>query len=212
MRASSSTGMLQPLADRQRHGVQPEVVAELVGQHAAQLVAGQRLDRVRRDHHQVAAARERVQLVRRQHGQHVPAPGQVVGLQHRPPRRCQHRPFVVRSAAGRPAAARARRPAPGAGTTAPPRRGSRRRTTGTARAHTRCTGHQNTRIASSHTGTTATTGAIAVMADESRFRRAPRCRRMVSTQPTIRAKPLLTGRERVVTRIFAIPLARTADN
>ena len=57
----------QPVADRQGHRVHAEVVAELVGEHPGELVLGQLLDGERRDHDEVAATGEGVELVERQH-------------------------------------------------------------------------------------------------------------------------------------------------
>ena len=61
------------------------MVAELVRQHAAELVARQGVDGVRGDHDQVPTTGERVQLVDREHGDHEPPVRQPVGLQHRSP-------------------------------------------------------------------------------------------------------------------------------
>ena len=90
----------QPVADRQRDGVRSEVVAELVRQHAAQLVARQGVDRVRRDDDEVAAAREGVELVDRQHGDHEAPRRQPVRLQHRSPRDVERCSFVPGRSAG----------------------------------------------------------------------------------------------------------------
>jgi len=71
MRASNSAGT----DNHWPSGVQAEMMAEFVCQHSAQLVARQRVERERGDHHQVATAREGVELVRRQHGDDIPACG-----------------------------------------------------------------------------------------------------------------------------------------
>ena len=65
MRASTITGRLSHWLSGERHGVQPEVVAELVGEHAGELVAGQFVERVAGDDDEVAAAGERVEVVGR---------------------------------------------------------------------------------------------------------------------------------------------------
>ena len=88
------------MADGQGDGVRPEVMAELVGEHAAELVARQALDGVRRDDDEVPAAGEGVELVDGQHGDHEAPRRQAVGLQHRSPGDVEGRPFLSSRSAG----------------------------------------------------------------------------------------------------------------
>jgi len=96
-RASRSAA--QPLSECERHCVQPQVVAQLMGEHAAQFVTRKCLDRIRGDHDEVPAAGERIQVVRWQHGEHVPVGRSVDHLQHGAPRRSQHGLLVAGGAA-----------------------------------------------------------------------------------------------------------------
>ena len=72
----------EPLGQGEGHGVQAEVVAELVGQHTGKLIARQRLDGHRGHDDEVPAAGKRVELLRRQHREHVPIDRQPRGLHH----------------------------------------------------------------------------------------------------------------------------------
>ena len=103
----------QPLADGERHGVQPEVVAQLVGEHAGQLVAGQLVDRVAGDDDEVPAAGEGVEVVGRAGPR--PCSGAAGGGWPGAPsaRRCRAWPARRPSAGGRRRAAPAGAPAPG---------------------------------------------------------------------------------------------------
>jgi hypothetical protein len=92
---------------RQRERVQTEMVAQLVGEHARELTIGELFERERRDDDEVAATRERVELVGIDDPEDVPvrrqvrgdgevAPdgrdhlGLVVGRRARPEQRAQH--------------------------------------------------------------------------------------------------------------------------
>ena len=88
------------MADRQRHGVHAEVMAELVGENAGELVFGQLLDGERRDHHEMAAAGEGVDLVERHDAEHVALRREVVHLGEAAPQRVDHAKLAPRRLAG----------------------------------------------------------------------------------------------------------------
>ncbi len=84
----------QPVPDRDRHGVQPEVVAQLVGQHSLELRRAEVVHRKAGDQHQMSTARERVQLVGGQHPHDVAARRQTVRLSDLGPQRLDDVGFV----------------------------------------------------------------------------------------------------------------------
>ena len=86
------------MADRQGDGVHAEVVAELVGEHAGELVLGQLVDGERRDDDEVAAAGEGVDLVERQHAEDVALRREVVHPGEAAPERLDHAQLVRASA------------------------------------------------------------------------------------------------------------------
>ena len=90
----------QPVAERDRHRVQPEVVAQLVGEHPAQLRRRQFGDRERGHHDEVAAAGERVHLVGVDHAHDVPARRKPVRFGDPGPDRFDHRRLGRRRSAG----------------------------------------------------------------------------------------------------------------
>ena len=93
------------MADRQADGVQAEVVAELVGEHAGELARGQLVEGERRDDDEVAAAGEGVELVARQDAQDVAVGRQVVGDGEVAPQRREAVELAARSGGGRRTAA-----------------------------------------------------------------------------------------------------------
>ena len=99
MRASTTIGSDEPLGDGEGHGVEPEVVAELVGEHPAQLARCHHLDGVGGHDHQVAAGGEGVDLIGVEHRQHVRAGVDVGRLGDLQPQRIDHRVLLRRRTA-----------------------------------------------------------------------------------------------------------------
>jgi hypothetical protein len=60
----------QPVAKGERHGMQPEMMAEFVGEHTREFAFGKFTCGVRRDDDEVAARRKRIDVVGIEHAQH----------------------------------------------------------------------------------------------------------------------------------------------